>query len=51
MRLDQKHEARVAIASCFMRMPQKNELNETTLHKYWLNEINAYKLQDQKAKR
>ena len=29
----------------------ENELNETTLHKYWLNKINAYKLQDQKANR
>ena len=27
----------------------ENELNETTLHKYWLNKINTYKLQDQKA--
>ena len=29
----------------------ENELNETTLHKYWLNKINTYKLQDQKANR
>ena len=29
----------------------ENELNEATLHKYWLNKINAYKLQDQKANR
>ena len=29
----------------------RDELNETTLHKYWLNRINAYKLQDQKANR
>ena len=30
---------------------EDNELNETTLHKYWLNKINTYKLQDQKANR
>ena len=29
----------------------ENELNETTLHKYWLNKVNTYKLQDQKANR
>ena len=30
---------------------EENELNETTLHKYWLNKTNTYKLQDQKANR
>ena len=29
----------------------ENELDETTFPKYWLNKINTYKLQDQKANR
>ena len=28
----------------------ENELNEATLHKYWLDKVNTHKLQDQKAR-